>query len=167
MQFFALKWIMLIILMKKRPITILREHDLHESIHYRNTTKSNSEIASAWAKCAYSLLCAELTHCLYAHRSGDYVLSPMMQILVAVRFYADGSFLRSLGNLFQIINARVSRIVHRVSLEICHRREEYIRFPTDNEFPSVKRGFYDVAHFPGKCFVRRFVFKFIFICFLN
>ena len=96
------------------------------------------------------ILCAELSHSLDAHRSGDYVLSPMMQILVALRFYADGSFLRSVGDLFQISIASVSRIIHRVSLVISHRRKDFITFPSDNEIGLAKRSFYDIAQFPGK-----------------
>lgn len=96
-------------------------------------------------------LCDELSQSLDSHRSGNYVLSPMMQVLVAVRYYADGSFLRSVGDLFQISIASVSRIVHRVSIELSHLRQKYIIFPSDqHEVANSKRVFYDIAHFPGK-----------------
>lgn len=91
-----------------------------------------------------------ISSALEAHRIGDHILSPMMQLMVALRFYADGSFLRSIGDLFNISKASVSRIVHRISKAICRIRQNYIKFPTDNEIPDIKRAFYDIASFPGK-----------------
>lgn len=107
------------------------------------------------SKTCMMILCEELSQALGPHRSGEYVLSPMMQILVSVRYYADGSFLRSTGDLFRISIASVSRIIHRVSHEISHLRKKYISFPSEQELKNSKLGFYEIAHFPGK-----FVFQF-------
>lgn len=102
------------------------------------------------------VLHADLSDSLDAQRSGSYIISPIIQILVTLRFFADGSFLRSVGDLFNISIASVSRIIHRVSNRICSLKGKYIKFPSQQEIPDAKRGFYDIAQFPGKCTFKYF-----------
>ena len=74
---------------------------------------------------------------------------PMLQVLVALRIFADGSVHRVGCDLFNISEASVCRIVHRVAKSLCLRRDQYISFPDADEREAIKRSFYEEYQFPG------------------
>ena len=76
-------------------------------------------------------------------------LSPMLQVLIALRFYATGSFHLMVGDNAGISKTTVSRIVCKVSEAIASLRGRYITFPSLEERPRIIQEFYEMYHFPG------------------
>ena len=77
-------------------------------------------------------------------------IPPVLQLLIALLFYADGTFMRETGDCLNISRSSVSRIIHRITRVICLMRPEFISFPTEESATAMKRKFYETAHFPGK-----------------
>ena len=79
----------------------------------------------------------------------NHALSPTQQILVALRFFASGSFLQLIGDTVGLLKSSVSRAVKDVSLALAQKQNEFILWPSPAELQEVKRGFYDKGGFPG------------------
>ncbi|XP_068719450.1 putative nuclease HARBI1 [Montipora capricornis] len=79
----------------------------------------------------------------------NHALSPTLQILVALRFFASGSFLQIISDTFGLPKSSVSRVVKDVSLALAQKQNEFILWPSPAELQEVKRGFYDKGGFPG------------------
>lgn len=77
-------------------------------------------------------------------------LSAMNQLLIALRYYACGSFQIVIGDSFGITKATVSRIVHKVSDAIARLRNVFIKMPRSlRERRETCADFYNVARFPN------------------
>lgn len=77
-------------------------------------------------------------------------LPPMLQLLIALRYYATGSFQIVISDLAGVHKSTVCRVVHRVSRAIAGHRSQYIKFPgTADEQMQTMREFYAIAQFPG------------------
>lgn len=83
-----------------------------------------------------------------AHKYATSVL-PMLQLLVALRFYATSSFLMVDGDIFGLHKCTVSRIVARVSRAIASLRPQFIQFPGGRDANAVQRQFFEIAGVPG------------------
>lgn len=80
----------------------------------------------------------------------NHAISAEEQLLVALRFYASGSFLQVIGDTFGYDKATVSRIVRRVSLALAEKRDNFIKFPTTvAEKRVIRDGLYELGGFPG------------------
>lgn len=86
---------------------------------------------------------------LYQHNQRGIPVSPAHQVLITLRFYADGIFLREIGDTLNIDKATTSRIIHRVTDFICNRRHHFLSFPNQEQCVEYKRQFYELAHLPG------------------
>ncbi|XP_018578346.1 putative nuclease HARBI1 [Anoplophora glabripennis] len=76
-------------------------------------------------------------------------LTPMNQLLLALRFYATGNFLRAVGDFSGVSIVTASRIVRKVSIVIASLRPDNIKMPrTQQEIESTKRGFFAMHGFP-------------------
>lgn len=73
-------------------------------------------------------------------------IPPLLQLVIALRFYATGCFQLTDGDLFGVHDSTVSRIVARVSPAIASLKNEYIRFAPTQE---TSAGFYRKSRFPG------------------
>ena len=74
----------------------------------------------------------------------------MYQLLIALRYYATGTFQLVISDLSGVVKATVCRYVHKVSRVIAGLRSQYIKFPqTDAERMQTMREFYAIAQFPG------------------
>uniref|UniRef100_A0A673XRZ4 DDE Tnp4 domain-containing protein n=1 Tax=Salmo trutta TaxID=8032 RepID=A0A673XRZ4_SALTR len=73
-------------------------------------------------------------------------VSPLLQLLVALRFYATGCFQMVDRDLFGLHKSTVCRIVVRVSSAIASLKNQYISFKPTEETAA---GFYRRARFPG------------------
>jgi nuclease HARBI1 len=74
----------------------------------------------------------------------------MNQLLVALRFYATGTFQLVVGDTFSINKATVCRTVHRVTKAIASLREKYVKFPTTAaEQHDIMQIFYGRSRLPG------------------
>ncbi|XP_036328401.1 putative nuclease HARBI1 [Rhagoletis pomonella] len=76
-------------------------------------------------------------------------ISPMNQLLCALRFYATGSQLVTCGDFIGVHESTASRIVHKVTDAIARLYPEFIRMPTEVEdMRKAAVKFYEIARFP-------------------
>lgn len=72
------------------------------------------------------------------------------KVLVALRFFADGTFHRETGDLLGVSTTACCRIIHQVAKAIClEMREEFIRFPTGEYARETKIKFFERYGFPN------------------
>ncbi|XP_023312753.1 putative nuclease HARBI1 [Anoplophora glabripennis] len=79
----------------------------------------------------------------------NFPLTPIQQLLIALRFYATGSFQTVMGDVHGISKATVCRCVKKVSEAIASLRESYIEFPQNEELGTVAKKFFELGRFPG------------------
>ena len=77
-------------------------------------------------------------------------ITPILQLILSLRFYAVGSFHNVTADLFSVSTATVGRCGHRVAKIICRLRSRFIHFSDEQNFLDIKRQFYEIAQFPGK-----------------
>lgn len=78
--------------------------------------------------------------------------SPEAQLLVALRFYANGSAQLMVGDTFaeNASQSAVSKIISKASLVLASKADSVITFPsTTEEISAVKSGFYKLYGMPG------------------
>ena len=61
----------------------------------------------------------------------NHALSPLVQVLVALRFFASGSFLEVIGDTFGLPKSTVSRCITAVSQALVRRQHMLIVWPDD------------------------------------
>ncbi|CAL8103598.1 unnamed protein product [Orchesella dallaii] len=76
-------------------------------------------------------------------------IPPMIQLLVALRYYATGSFQIVVGDLYGVHQSSVSRILKRISCAIGKHARRFIQFTSFAEVLDVRRKFYEIGGFPG------------------
>lgn len=77
-------------------------------------------------------------------------LSAINQLLVALRFYATGSFQLVVGDTFNVSKSTVCQTVHRVTAAIASLRETYVKFPTTvDDQRHTMQAFYSRSKMPG------------------
>nr|XP_012218224.1 PREDICTED: putative nuclease HARBI1 [Linepithema humile] len=74
------------------------------------------------------------------------VVTPTLQILIALRYYAKGCYQIELGDLHGVSQPTVSRIVASVSRVLADLLPQFIKFPPRIE--TLQQEFYNVACFP-------------------
>ena len=72
-----------------------------------------------------------------------------IQLLLALRFYATGTFQLACGDLTYISQPSASRIIKRVSEAIARLKNNYIAFPEGELLNDTKRDFWRIGEFPG------------------
>jgi len=85
-------------------------------------------------------------------RRGTHI-PPIIQLTVALRFFATGGFQLCMGDLHDISQPTVSKIVKRVAVPIARLCGQYIKYPTQQQAASHKQTFYAIRRFPGEQFV--------------
>ena len=79
----------------------------------------------------------------------NHPLSPLQQVLIALRFYASGSFLQVVGDTVGVDKSTVSRVVTNVSLALAAKQQDYIKWPKEQqEVSNAKAAFYQRGRFP-------------------
>jgi len=74
----------------------------------------------------------------------------MNQLLVALRFYATGSFQLVVGDTFAVSKSTVCQTVHRVTEAIASLHDRYVQMPTTAEQQhSTMQAFYNRSKMPG------------------
>jgi len=77
-------------------------------------------------------------------------LSAMNQLLIALRFYATGSFQLVIGDTFAVDNATVCRTLKRVTQAIAGLRSKYVKLPeTVEQRRNSMQLFYSQSQLPG------------------
>ena len=80
----------------------------------------------------------------------NYAIPPLLQILIALRFYAKGGFLSEIADIHGVSRSSVSRIITNVTEAIVLNFIHAIQFPKDAvEFRDTKQGFYQIAGMPN------------------
>ena len=72
-------------------------------------------------------------------------LTPVQQVLIALRFYATGTFQRVIGDLFGVSAFAACTANNKVSKAVAKQRAQFLSFPEN--LTDTKRKFYDVATF--------------------
>ncbi|XP_049699813.2 putative nuclease HARBI1 [Helicoverpa armigera] len=76
-------------------------------------------------------------------------ISPMLQLLIALRFYATGSFYITVGDFGGIHSSTMCRIIKKVTEAIASLRTIFINLPrSDEDIRSTQLEFYKIARFP-------------------
>ncbi|XP_036343191.1 putative nuclease HARBI1 isoform X2 [Rhagoletis pomonella] len=76
-------------------------------------------------------------------------LSPTEMLLLALRFYASGSFLISIADFCGVSVATASRVVNKVSNAIASISKDFIKMPnTSTEIENANTSFHQIAKFP-------------------
>ncbi|GFQ92124.1 nuclease HARBI1 [Trichonephila clavata] len=96
---------------------------------------------------------AELTllieHKLESKTSCNNALSPLEQVLIALRFYAVACMQLAIADLCDVSQPTVCRVVHRVSEAIASLLPDFIHLPVNREeCKTVSRKFFNIAGFP-------------------
>ncbi|CAN7939490.1 unnamed protein product [Ixodes hexagonus] len=77
-------------------------------------------------------------------------LTPMLQLLVTLRFYGAGTFQVITGDVVHVSQPTVCRAVGIVTRLIArHLFRQLVCFPDASQFGTVMREFYELARFPG------------------
>ncbi|XP_060947077.1 putative nuclease HARBI1 [Limanda limanda] len=78
-----------------------------------------------------------------------HALSSIQIICVALRFFANGSFLYNVGDAEHISKATVCRSVRNVTLALKRFLYTFVMFPIHRPIRTIKEEFYRIADFPG------------------
>jgi hypothetical protein len=74
----------------------------------------------------------------------------MNQLLIALRFFATGTFQLVVGDTFAIDNATVCRTLHCVTAAIAGLRNQYVKFPSSlQERRDIMQAFFNNSNMPG------------------
>ncbi|KAJ8909632.1 hypothetical protein NQ315_007340 [Exocentrus adspersus] len=77
-------------------------------------------------------------------------IPPLLQLLMALRFYATNSFQAVHGDMREFHQYSVCRLVKKVSIAFARRLGQYVKFLTTNNGARDNiRRFYNKAHFPN------------------
>ncbi|XP_053372922.1 putative nuclease HARBI1 [Mercenaria mercenaria] len=76
-------------------------------------------------------------------------IPPMMQLLVTLRYFATGSYLRLVGDSFGMHITTVSNIVKKVSRNIASQRAMYIHYPDERQRLNTQQQFFRLCRIPG------------------
>jgi len=83
--------------------------------------------------------------CIYR----NHAITPTQKLLLALRFYATGSFLISAGDVMGVSKSAACVIVHDVSVALAKLRPQIIKMPeTNDEIKELHKQFYGIAKFP-------------------
>ncbi|XP_047434120.1 putative nuclease HARBI1 [Mugil cephalus] len=69
-------------------------------------------------------------------------------VCIAMRFYATGSYMYSVGDAERLSKSTVCRAVHQVSSALTNLTDDFIVFPGHLPIQQIKEGFYAIAGFP-------------------
>ncbi|XP_066585344.1 putative nuclease HARBI1 [Prorops nasuta] len=81
----------------------------------------------------FELLLNTIGCSLICRRQWNDAISPTTQLLIALRFYATGSFLIIIGDFSGVSKNSATKIVHRVSNAIAKLSKEFIKFPMQQD----------------------------------
>lgn len=118
----------------------------HRDMHFGDFTDAEIFQRYRFRRQTIIYIVGVLTRYLEWGTRRNHSLSPLVQVLVALRFFATGSLMRLVGDTFGISVATVSRCVHRVARALCLEAHKFIKFPTvDYEVTKTKNDFYRLA----------------------
>lgn len=106
----------------------------------RNQRKELEDFDDVDFQCRYRLtkntvseLLPLIEHQIQPNSHLNQALSPLEQLLVALRFYATGTHQLVVGDLIKVSQPTVSRVLHKVSKAIALLRPDFIKMPETEE----------------------------------
>lgn len=96
-------------------------------------------------------LCSLWTEKLSRNTKRSMALPPLLQVLVALRFLATGSYFRVIGDTLGVSKATVCQCVHAISALLVRRSAKEIVFPSMTSLVNIKTAFKAVAGIPNIC----------------
>ena len=120
---------------RTNPLDIYSEHELIERFRF-----GRNDIFE---------LIEELSPHLQHTTDRNAALSPALQVLIALRFFANRAFQNTMGDMINVHRTTSSRAIPRMSLALqcCFRR--HIHLPTYEEASKTKQDFYSKSGVPG------------------
>ncbi|XP_039618106.1 putative nuclease HARBI1 [Polypterus senegalus] len=79
----------------------------------------------------------------------SHALSVEEQYLIALRFYASGTFYQVVGDNMGVDKSTVSNVVKAVSIELASLVNEFVSFPKDDQMAQTKRSFFLLGNMPN------------------
>ncbi|XP_050066520.1 putative nuclease HARBI1 [Aphis gossypii] len=76
-------------------------------------------------------------------------VNKMWKVLIALRFYATGCYQLVNGDMFELSQSTISRIIKDVSLRIAKNLRTWVKFPLPNQVEIIQQKFYQISKFPG------------------
>ena len=67
----------------------------------------------------------------------------VQQVLIALRYFASGSFLQVVRDTMGVDKGTVSRCIERVSHALAAKTDQFIKWPSDQRKRESKQGFYE------------------------
>jgi hypothetical protein len=121
----------------------------HNNLNIQGLTDAELRIRYRFGSQAINYITDLLHDDLVRDTDRNFALIPDVQVLIALRFLASGSFLQVIGDTFGVDKSTVSRVVRDVCVALSNKREEFICWPSNQEKEAIKNGFYQMARFPG------------------
>uniref|UniRef100_A0A8C1LR86 DDE Tnp4 domain-containing protein n=1 Tax=Cyprinus carpio TaxID=7962 RepID=A0A8C1LR86_CYPCA len=87
-------------------------------------------------------LTATLDHDIEHQTQRSYAIPALLQVLIALRFFACGTFHSVIANVFKVHKSTVCRTVHRVALALCRQIDKYLQFPSKDEEDAIAEHFF-------------------------
>lgn len=80
----------------------------------------------------------------------NHALSPTLQVLIALRFLATGTFHRVMGDLVGVERTTAGKKIRKVIRALARLRGRFVNLPVSRrEVEATKRNFHQIAGFPG------------------
>ncbi|XP_033759136.1 putative nuclease HARBI1 [Pecten maximus] len=95
-------------------------------------------------------LCGLLQNNLIRTTKRNMALPVSLQAMIALRYYASGSYMSVIGDAHGVSKMTVSRAIRDVSLILSNHARSYIKFPlTNREQAKIKQDFFAIRAFPN------------------
>ncbi|XP_071207696.1 putative nuclease HARBI1 isoform X1 [Salvelinus alpinus] len=104
---------------------------------------------SLWIPEGMRYLCRLLGPRIKHRTARSHALSVEQMVCVALRFFASGAFLYSVGDAEQLNKATICRTIRSVCLAIKALADVFISFPGHRRLCDIKEEFYRIAGFPN------------------
>ena len=117
-----------------------------------NNTFTNEEIRDRFrfSRQGIRFLANLLRNDLQRPTRRNHALSVETQVLIALRFFACGSFQQVVGDSVGVDKSTVCRVLPKFCRALNAKRRQFINFPTTNaEKRIIKQGFYEMSGFPS------------------
>jgi len=76
-------------------------------------------------------------------------IPPFIQFLVFVKFGATDSFQITVGNLNNITQGTISKMIKRVAISVAKLYKHFVKYPSHEEARLEIRKFYELSRLPG------------------
>lgn len=79
----------------------------------------------------------------------NHALLPYQQVLIALQYYATGTFQMVVGDPIQVSQPTSCRFINRVSRALSMKINDFVKMPEQGQVDVIKDGFYRIRNFPG------------------